>query len=240
MVYGNNKLGKYRALLKRRELAVHLPPTKRAEKANVRSMLAAYGEVYLKPNLGTGGFGIYKLSRAARGYRLQGGTESRTFKSFDGAYAHFARVARKKTYLVQKGIPLLRYQDRPFDLRIMVQRSPSRKWEVTGMMGRLARPHKVVTNYHNGGRPMPVNDLVAPYIPRAKQGPYMGRLKALALRTSGHLSGIFPRFRAYGLDIGMDKGMKPWIIEVNTKPDKYIFKALADKRMFRKIMRYAR
>ncbi|WP_141692548.1 YheC/YheD family protein [Paenibacillus pectinilyticus] len=54
------------------------------------------------------------------------------------------------------------------------------------------------------------------------------------------MSGIFPNFSSYGVDIGIDKEMKPWIIEVNTRPDKYIFNALSDKRMFRKIIRYER
>jgi hypothetical protein len=107
-------------------------------------------------------------------------------------------------------------------------------------VGRLARPHKVVTNYHSGGRPMPVRELLASFLPKAEQVPYVDQLKALGLRISGHMSGIFPRFRAYGVDMGIDKGLKPWIIEVNTRPDKYIFNALSDKRMFRKIMRYER
>ncbi|SDP18822.1 YheC/D like ATP-grasp [Paenibacillus sp. yr247] len=239
MVYWNNKLGKYRAMLTNEELARHLPPTKLATKVNIHGMLEKYHTLYLKPNHGTGGMGIFKLSQHGNYYRLQNGTHSRTFTTFDGAYAAFAKAKVKKIYLVQKGIPLLHYQKRPFDLRIMVQRSPQRKWEVTGIVGRLARPHKVVTNYHSGGMPMQVDELLAPFVPRAKQAPYINLLNTLGLRISRHMSSIFPRFLAYGVDIGIDKELKPWIIEVNTMPDKYIFNALADKRMFRKIMRYA-
>jgi hypothetical protein len=240
VVYSNNKLGKYRALLTNAELARHLPPTSLAKKENVCRMLEKYRAVYLKPSHGTGGFGIFKLSRRDNGYHLQNGTRSRSFATLGGAYAAFVKAKGKKIYLVQKGIPLLRYQGRPFDLRIMVQRSPRRKWEVTGIVGRLARPHKIVTNYHNGGRPMPIRELLTPFIPKTEHIPYIDRLKALGVRISSHMSGIFPRFRAYGVDLGIDKELKPWIIEVNTLPDKYIFNALADKQMFRKIMRYAR
>jgi hypothetical protein len=97
-----------------------------------------------------------------------------------------------------------------------------------------------VTNYHSGGRPMPVRQLLASFMPKAEQAPYEDRLKSLGVRISDHMSVIFPRFRSYGVDIGIDKKLKPWIIEVNTRPDKYIFNVIADKRMFRKIMRYAR
>ncbi|WP_409345907.1 YheC/YheD family protein [Paenibacillus sp. MBLB4367] len=240
MVYWNNKLGKYRALRNDAELARHLPRTFVSSRTNVQRMLAKHKAVYLKPNHGTGGFGIYKLSRGDRGYRLQNGTRSRSFDTFDGAYAVFMKGAMKKTYLVQKCIPLLRYKGRPFDLRIMVQRNDRGKWDVTGMVGRLARPHKIVTNYHNGGKPMPVRELLSPHIPAAKQDPYLKRLNSLSLRISTHLKRFFPRFRAYGVDLGIDEHMVPWIIEVNTRPDKYIFNALKDKRMFRKILRYGR
>ncbi|OBG74226.1 hypothetical protein A9X05_26130 [Mycobacterium sp. E3298] len=36
------------------------------------------------------------------------------------------------------------------------------------------------------------------------------------------------------------KSLKPWIIEVNSRPDKSIFNALSDKRMYRKIVSYSR
>jgi glutathione synthase/RimK-type ligase-like ATP-grasp enzyme len=105
MVYWNNKLGKYQALLTNTELARHLPLTNLVTKANVRGMLEKYRAVYLKPNHGTGGFGIFKLSRCDNGYRLQNGTHSRSFETFERAFATFEREKRKKIYLVQKGSP---------------------------------------------------------------------------------------------------------------------------------------
>ncbi|MDR6551815.1 YheC/YheD family protein [Paenibacillus qinlingensis] len=240
MVYWNNKLGKYKALLTNEQLALNLPPTNLATEATVERMLGKYHVVYLKPSHGTGGHGIFKLSRANAGYRLENGTRSRSFSTFKGTYVAFQKAKGKKTYLVQKGIPLLQYQGLPFDLRIMVQRNRTRKWEVTGIVGRLAMPNKIVTNYHSGGRPMPAGKLLSPFIPKKEQVSYVQLLKDLGVRTSKHMSRIFPNFRSYGVDIGIDKEMKPWIIEVNTRPDKYIFNALSDKRMYRKILLYER
>ncbi|UKS29580.1 YheC/YheD family protein [Paenibacillus sp. HWE-109] len=240
MVYWNNKLGKYKALLTNEELTRNLPPTILATEANVERMLGKYRVVYLKPSNGTGGYGIFKLSRTEARYRLENGTRFRSFTTFKGTYVAFQKAKRKKAYLVQKGIPLLRYQGLPFDLRIMVQRNQQRKWVVTGIVGRVALPNKVVTNYHSGGRPMPVEKLLSPFMTKKEQLSYVESLKTLGVRISRHMSGIFPNFKSYGVDIGIDKEMKPWIIEVNTRPDKYIFNALSDKRMFRKIQRYER
>ncbi|CAI6052475.1 YheC/YheD family protein [Cohnella sp. JJ-181] len=239
-MYGNNKLGKYRMLLKEKTLARHLPPTKLATLAHVRAMLRKYRAVYLKPSHGTGGSGIFKLSSVQGGCQLRHGTHSRVYSTLEQAYSAYDKSRPRKTYLVQMGIPLLGYRRRPFDLRVMVQRNPRREWEATGIVGRLAMPGKVVTNYHSGGRPMPAETLLAPSIGSGRMKVYRLRLEALGLRVSRHMSVHFPRFQAYGIDIGIDRNLKPWIIEVNSRPDKSIFNALSDKRMYRKIMRYGR
>ncbi|MDB5054414.1 MAG: endospore coat-associated protein [Bacilli bacterium] len=43
-----------------------------------------------------------------------------------------------------------------------------------------------------------------------------------------------------GVDVGVDRSFHPWIIEVNTNPDLYIFKKLKNKEIFRKVFRYAK
>jgi hypothetical protein len=43
-----------------------------------------------------------------------------------------------------------------------------------------------------------------------------------------------------GADIGLDNHLLPWIIELNTNPDPYIFRHLPDKRIARKVLSYAR
>ncbi|MNC79431.1 hypothetical protein D3C75_1319120 [compost metagenome] len=50
----------------------------------------------------------------------------------------------------------------------------------------------------------------------------------------------YPRIRQIGVDVGLDRSLTPWVIEVNMKPDPYIFNQLKDKSMYRKVMKYRR
>jgi hypothetical protein len=50
----------------------------------------------------------------------------------------------------------------------------------------------------------------------------------------------FPGVKEIGVDLAIDNQFKPWILEVNTLPDPYIFRRLNNKAVFGKIIRYAR
>ncbi|MBU7317830.1 YheC/YheD family protein [Paenibacillus oleatilyticus] len=241
MVYANTKWGKYSYLKTGARWKPYLPQTQWASRAAVSSMLKRWGAVYLKPNNGTGGYGIMKITRTGNGrYTLKSGYATRTFRSFGSLYSAVSRHTARRGYLVQKAIPLLHYKKRPFDLRIMVQRNRQRGWDVTGMVGRLARPKKIVTNYHNGGTPMPVDKLISPHIQGKRRAGFIQELKTLGRGVSEYMSAKYPHFPAYGVDVAIDSKLKPWILEVNTKPDKSIFNALKNKTMYRRILAYAR
>ncbi|SCW79175.1 YheC/D like ATP-grasp [Paenibacillus tianmuensis] len=241
MVYANTKWGKYSYLKTDVRWKPYLPQTQRASRATVRSMLKRWGAVYLKPNNGTGGYGIMKITRAGnRRYTLRSGYATRTFQSFGSLYSAVSRQMARRGFLVQKAIPLLHYKKRPFDLRVMVQRNRQKGWDATGMVGRLARPRKIVTNYHNGGTPMSVDKLLSPHMHGKRRTGYVRELKNLGRGISEYMSAKYPKFHALGIDIAIDTKMKPWILEVNTKPDKSIFNALKNKTMYRRILSYAR
>ncbi|MDO3677448.1 YheC/YheD family protein [Paenibacillus ehimensis] len=241
MVYANSKWGKYCYLKTAERWKPYLPQTQRVSRANVRAMLKRWGAVYLKPNNGTGGHGIMKITRIGEGrYTLRSGFATRTFRSFGSLYSAVSGKTAGRSYLAQKAIPLLHYKKRPFDLRIMVQRNRQQGWDVTGIVGRLARPRKIVTNYHSGGTPMPAGKLLSPHIHGTRRSGFIQELKNLGRGVSEYMSVQYPKFPAFGVDVAIDATLKPWILEVNTKPDKSIFNALKNKTMYKRILSYAR
>ena len=72
------------------------------------------------------------------------------------------RNTNDRKYIIQQGIHLLKYNDRIFDLRLMVQKSPEKHFEVTGILGRLAHPKRIVTNFHSKGEIYSIEHLLQP------------------------------------------------------------------------------
>lgn len=221
-----------------------IPETVKFSKANLKNMLLKYGMVYVKPERGTYGNGVMKVeqSRDIHGteYRYQNGTKIKTFGAFDTFYLSLKKTTRGRSYLIQRGIVLLKHGKHRFDIRIMVQLSPRGNWETTGLIGRVAQKGKIVTNYHSGGKLTAMEKLLAPYLNEAQQTEMLKILRKLGEDIGRFYHKKYPGFRQIGVDVGLDIYMTPWIIEVNTNPDPYIFKHLSDKSMYRKVMAYRR
>ncbi|MCR2808060.1 YheC/YheD family protein [Paenibacillus soyae] len=236
-----SKWAKTKVLLRSQDLRPYLPLTKRFSRESLRSMLERYEMVYVKPTIGSFGYGVIrveKLSEPAAGYRYQIQKEGYEAATFDELYRGLQRYMNGKPYLVQKGIHLLKHQRRRFDLRVMIQLSPSNRWETTGIIGKLAHPKNVVTNYHSGGTMVSFEKLMSGHLSDSEISAYRDKLKKLGASIGRQLNAAYPGLKELGADVAIDTNLHPWVLEVNTKPHPYIFNKLADKSMHRKIMRY--
>ncbi|MBY9080110.1 YheC/YheD family protein [Paenibacillus sp. HN-1] len=235
---------KTKVLLRSPEIAAVIPETVKLTRDSAKRMLDKYGMVYVKPEVGTYGSGVMRVERRVESwgvtYQYQQGTKARTFSTYEAFYRSLKAATRGRRYLIQKGINLLKADGRRFDIRVMVQFSPKGKWETTGLIGRVAAKGKIVTNYHAGGKPTAVGKLLSPHMSAAQQATVLKRLRRLGEDIGRNLHRQYPGFKQIGVDIGLDHTLTPWIIEVNTNPDPYIFNQLSDKSMYRKVMAYRR
>lgn len=236
----NSKLAKTRVLLKVTGLRRYIPETKPLTKETLHTLIEKHRVVFVKPDRGKGGVGVMRATRKENNcYSLHHNIRTTIHSSIPALYRAILRTKSKKTYLVQQGIPLLKYNKRPFDIRVMVQRNPNGIWETTGIMGRLAHPLRVVTNYHSGGTPMDYSVLMAPYLTTGQSKQLYQTLSRLGLEVAHVLKNTYPGIKEVGLDVALDSELHPWILEVNTLPNPFLFRNLKEKSVYRRIYRYA-
>jgi glutathione synthase/RimK-type ligase-like ATP-grasp enzyme len=152
-----SKWTKTAALLSHDMLKPYIPQTVPMTQESLKAMLDEHHMVYIKPDCGTFGNGVirveHNLISGESHFSFQIGETIKRFTQYDAMYESILMQTKKKSYLVQKGIHLLQYQKRRFDIRVMIQQNLKKKWEASGLIGRVAHPNKIVTNYHSGGTP---------------------------------------------------------------------------------------
>lgn len=233
-----------KTLLMQREqtLREHIPPTRIVTKKQLHRMLSQYGMVYVKPASGSQGRGVIRMEKRSSGqrrYRYQLGERKWAFANYEQAYASLEQQMKRERHVVQMGIRLLKHKGRPFDIRLMFQRAPSGGWETTGTLTRAAHPRKIVTNGSQGGTIYATDRVLRTYAPPERRRALYRRMDQLARRTADILKKAAP-INELGMDYAIDRKLKPWILEVNTRPDAAPFTLLEDQQIIRRIVRYGR
>jgi len=212
----------HKLLSKKHHLKSHLPKTKLFSKDSLQHMMERFKELYVKPSSGSIGKGIFKLEQVDQGkWRIQTSGKTR-FKPTQKVYRYLRGKLGQRSFLVQEAIPLARYKGRPFDIRVSVQKGGNGKWQVTGMVGKVAGKGKHVTNVARGGKVKTCEELFSHCgldVYRTK-----GIIEDFSLRVAKHLGKKLNRLADVGLDVGIDQGGKPYFIEMNGRDLRYSFR----------------
>lgn len=243
MAYSPNKWNKHKLMAKSPKLASVLPATRLLTRDSLRMLLDRYGSVTVKPTSRSGGSGVMRVYAARHGgYIVHFGAKQRVLSSADSVYALLRRKLGRSTGLVQQTIPLATVGGRPFDVRVMVQRLGRSRWKATAKLAKVAGRGYIITNVaRSGGRVLPVSTAIR----RSELGgsrvrSISRRLDRIALRAVKRLHRHYSAIHTVGMDLGVDRNGKVWIIEANFKPAKSLFRRLRDKSAYRRILRYSR
>jgi len=237
-----SKWGKYRILKGSEALAPHVPPTLPFNRDNFRAMLERYGHLVVKPRYGYGGEGVQKV-RLAEGGACEIRTDARKRKVADPDAA-YDDVKRRggRGLIVQRYIPLARLNNRPFDLRVMVQRRSTRsdEWTVTGKLAKVAGKGYFITNVRrSGGRVMSARKALEASDAGGSASDILRKVEEVALLGARRLGRSYRWVHTIGFDIGVDRDGGIWIIEPNFKPDLTLFRRLS-RRVYLRIKRFRR
>ena len=239
-----DKWALYQKMASHETLAQYLPVTRQLTgPQSLKAFLEEHGSTFLKPTEGSQGKGIVRVRRLRGMYEWRrGGRDHRTHR-FDTLYQGIARIQRRKRYIMQPDLHLATVGGSPFDVRILMQKDGTGMWKRTKIYVRVAPKGRLTSNLSRGGTAMGLG-----WVLRYRFGKARRRVRASidqAAKTIVHaLDEVFDSpLGELGLDLGIDRRGRVWLIEVNAKPFRKVFDAGPKRRVFlsfRRPMAYAR
>ncbi|WP_281279892.1 YheC/YheD family protein [Cohnella pontilimi] len=209
----------YMYLSKFERIHPYLPNTKTLCYDTLLSMLADYSKVFIKPKQGGQGNGIHILRKYNDKYsaiRIYNKTMKEELIPHHRLKHYFNRYFRNPSdFIAQRGLYLKTYKGQRFDFRVSPQKDRNDRWQVTGMIGRLAAPGWDVTNINQGGEI--IHDLRKLIKPETEELIYR-----VSLRIAKALEERFIHLNDLGLDFAVDRRGKIWFLEANFRPNRKI------------------
>lgn len=227
-----SKLKVHHIMSRNHELLPHLPATDSVTRQSVEDLLEQNHSLFLKPRTASVGNGIIRIrrknSRAIVEINVLGQTKRKNV-----GIGRIVKIVgkKKKKYLVQQGISLMRYKNKPVDFRVSMQKNGEGQWQYTGAVGRIAKKGAIVTNLHCGGLSIKTSELFQNW---GWNGPEIEQnLEAIGLRIAKTLEAELPMVADLGLDIALDEHQHPWFIEANFRDLRVTFRDAGEKEKWR-------
>ncbi len=214
----------------------YLPPTERyAGTPGVARWLRQHGIVFLKPQGGSQGRGAVsiraidddRISYIVRGRDAQNAMFRYGFYDYRGLAAWLSRWIGERNYVIQSYLELTTAQDEPFDVRAFMMKNRKGRWQLIGTGIRKGIPGGLTSNLHGGGQAENTQAFLHTHYPDCADQ-LMEAVEKLSKRIARVLEKDNGRLVELGIDYGIDKTGKLWVLEVNSKPGRSIFKRLGD------------
>lgn len=242
-----SKLGAFKLLRRYPELAPHLPFVAPLTRESLCAAMMAYDDLYLKPNALGKGVGVYRLSRRADGWLLQGREKGRVAnwvvadpESVEKVMARNRKPRR--AYLLQEGLPLAAYLGNRFDFRSLVQKDGRGQWTLTGLVARIAPQGSPISSPRSGGQVAPAERVLRHAFPD-RWPAVLAELERVSYELARRIETHLGPCSELGLDLGVTQDGAVKLIEVNGKPLKVSLARLRDplfsERMYRYPIHYA-
>jgi len=232
-----NKWTVHQKLLSSPYIEKYLPHTiKYTKNSDLIQMLKKHHFVYVKPVNGTGGRGILRIERqSGQSVKIEGRDHYRRIISPRTISNITLREFLTKwnvtstTYLVQQGIPLMLRNGRVHDYRILVQKDGSGNWVLTGGAGRIGAARSITANLHGGGSAVAMTKLMQRFVnPDVNHVSVQEEINKLAITVADFLESQGYQLCELAIDIAIDTNGRIWIIELNPKPSREVFREIGE------------
>ncbi|TCZ75323.1 YheC/YheD family protein [Paenibacillus albiflavus] len=209
-----------------------IPATHQLTNANeLEMMIRKFPTIYLKPISGKAGKGIMRIDHRSGkirhpikqlNFQNNRHTQRSHYTTMSTLWNKIQAYRKSQDYIMQQGIDLVKYNDRPYDLRILIQKSSQGKWKVSGIGARLAGDSSITTHVPRGGSIEDPAELLTSSFGEKRGNFILRRAKYTALliaRTIENKSG--QKLGEMSIDLGIDTSGQAWFFEANSKPMKF-------------------
>lgn len=213
--------------------------------SDIVQMLNLYKVIYVKPINGTGGRGILRIEQASnQTVNIEGRDHDRNIvapqKVSISALRSFLQEWNEigANYLIQQGIPLQLSNGRVHDYRVLVQKDGTGIWTVTGCAGRIGAKRSITANLHGGGSAVPMEKLMLSFInSNVNIAAVQDEVHQISIEIASYLEMRYFTLCELAIDIAIDREGQIWIIEINPKPAREVFKEIGNHEMYRTAIR---
>ncbi|MCL6457816.1 MAG: YheC/YheD family protein [Gorillibacterium sp.] len=239
-----NKWNITRMFLQEDRLKQWMPETVEYSREQLRTMLKRHRLLYVKPGNGTGGSSIVRVQSADDGYTVLGRSRKlskrrvkiKTLSGLANWLDHWTVDERIRggNFMIQQGLDLELVPERVTDTRLLIQKNESGEWKVTGMGMRVGAPHSSTSNLHGGGKAVSFQEIADKQFGAEKAETIRQECEQLAFQVVQVIEERFGPMMEFGIDIGIDVEGRVWLIEVNPKPGRDIFKGMGNPSLYSK------
>jgi glutathione synthase/RimK-type ligase-like ATP-grasp enzyme len=176
----------------------------------------------LKPETGSQGKGIYRLTQTKHSLEIQSTSKDiQTIKSKTELKTWAEHLLRLQSYICQPLLPLKNKYGQPFDLRVFLQKDEHGQWKERGRGIRIGEKNTFIANIGAGAAIMPFKDWMN-QLPEPQQVLINDGIKTIIHLLPSYLDETLGPLFEIGLDIGITDEGAVWILDVNSKPGRKI------------------
>jgi hypothetical protein len=220
-----NKWNLYQVLADNTHVAHYVPDTVLLnDQRELEQLAKKHPLLYLKPIAGKAGIGIMNIACKKGAYTLRVPQKEKliihTFPTMRSLWNNL-KSKLNGDYVVQQGITLLKHEERPFDIRVLVQRDGNGDWQLSGVGIRVAGKNSITTHVPRGGSIAFPEQVLLPYFGREQYEERMKQLRKTVIDIASALDENYSSLGEMSMDIGLSPEGKFWFFEANAKPMKF-------------------